>query len=54
MKKFSLPPRLRKDRALKELDRQFDAQTLEALAQKGVAFFTHPVYGPIIRRELGI
>ena len=44
----------RKAQALAKLGGQFDAKTLEALAVKGKSFINHRVYGPAIRKELGI
>jgi hypothetical protein len=40
--------------ALAKIAGQFDAKTLAALARKGKSFIGHPVYGAMIKKELGI
>jgi hypothetical protein len=43
-----------KANALAKLASEFDAKTLTALATKGKAFLNSPVYGGIIRSNLGL
>jgi hypothetical protein len=40
--------------ALTTLAGQFDARTLQALAAKGAAFLNDPVWGSMIRQQLGL
>jgi hypothetical protein len=40
--------------ALAKLAGQFDGRTLAALARKGKSFLSHPVYGGMIKKELGL
>ena len=43
-----------KANALAKLATEFDAKTLAALASKGKAFLNSPVYGALIRTNLGL
>lgn len=43
-----------KAQALAKLAGAFSAKVLTALAGKGKRFIEHPVYGPMIRKELGL
>ena len=44
----------KKAAALAKLAGQFDGKTLAALAGKGKSFIGHPIYGSMIKKELGI
>lgn len=43
-----------KMKALDKLAKQFDAHVLTALASNGKKFLNHPVYGGMIRKNLGL
>jgi|JI10StandDraft_1071094.scaffolds.fasta_scaffold1402199_2 hypothetical protein len=43
-----------KANALARLAQQFDARTLAALASKGAGFLKDPVFGGMIRSQLGL
>lgn len=43
-----------KARALTTLASQLDGRTLQALAAKGAAFLNDPVWGSMIRQQLGL
>jgi hypothetical protein len=43
-----------KAEALAKLASQLDGKSLAALARKGKSFLSHPVYGGMVRKHLGI